>query len=48
MSINSIIHYSSGNFYFYAKEKKAIKSIFEKLSGYTKVKVTEDDLYLVS
>ena len=29
------------------KEKIVCKSIFQKISGYTKVKVTDDDLYLV-
>ena len=29
------------------KKKNTFKSIFQKLSGYTEVKVTEEDLYLV-
>ena len=28
-------------------KKNAFKSIFQKISGYTKVKVIEQDLYLV-
>ena len=41
MSLNSIIHCSSGFFRFFVlKKKNAFKSIFKKISGYTKVKVT--------
>ena len=29
------------------KEEKAFKSIFQKISVYTKVKVTEEDFYFV-
>ena len=29
------------------KNKNDLKSIFQKISGYTKVKVTEEDLYSV-
>ena len=29
------------------KERNAIKSIFQKVSGYIKVEVTDEDLYLV-
>ena len=47
MSPNSIIHYSSGNFYFLVLKKNAFQSIFQTISGYAKVKATEEDLYLV-
>ena len=30
------------------KKKNAFKSIFEKISGYTDVKITEEDLDLLS
>ena len=29
------------------EKKKAFESIFQRISGYTKIKVTEEDLYLV-
>ena len=45
MSQDNIIHCSSCSV---PKKKNDFKSIFQKMSGYTKVKVTEEDLYLVS
>ena len=43
----SIIHCNSGNFISSTKEKNVIKSIVQKYLVYTKIKVTEEDLYLL-
>ena len=31
--------------FFVLKKKKAFKSIFQKISGYTRSKITEEDMY---
>ena len=45
MSPNNIILYTSG-IVLVLKKKNVFKSLFKKISGYSKVKVTENKLYL--
>ena len=50
MSPHSMFPSTSTNVYvlfmIYTKEEKCFESIFQKISAYTKVSVTEEDLYL--